>query len=164
MIIGGAFALCAALLTSIASVFYIGASLVVVGGIEVVGGFRVRERGAKVALIAAGLLAALAGGLLLARPIDALLGLTLVLAAYLFTSGLFRGIVAIGDRYSGWGWDLAYGVISLVLGVYVALSWPLSSAWVIGTVVGAEILARGVAMVAASFAIRDVERDAAFVR
>ena len=161
MIIGGAFALCAALLTSFVSVFYIAGSLIVVGVLELVAGFRLRDRGPTIALAAAGIFAVLAGVLLLARPLQGLMSLTLLLAGYLFASGLFRGITAIGDRYPGWGWDVAYGLVSILLGSYVAASWPISSLWVLGTVVGVEIIARGVSLVAASFAMRDVEHDVA---
>jgi uncharacterized membrane protein HdeD (DUF308 family) len=164
MIIGGVLALGAALFTSIASVFYIGASLIVVGVVELVSGFRLHDRGSRLALVAAGVVASLAGILLLARPLHGLATLTLLLAGYLFASGLFRGLTAIADRYAGWGWDVAYGLVSLLLGAYVTASWPISSAWVVGTLVGAEILARGIAMVAASLALRDVEQDAAFAR
>ena len=43
------------------------------------------------------------------------------------------------------------------LGVYVAASWPLSSFWVLGTVVAVEIIARGITLVAASWVLRDIE-------
>jgi len=164
MIIGGALALCAALLTSVVSVFFVGGSLIGVGVLEVVGGFGLRERGPKIALVAAGAVALIAGSLLLARPLQGLVSLTLLLAGYLWVSGLYRGITSLAGRYPGWGWDFGYGIVSLLLGTYVTASWPISSAWVLGTVVGAEIVTRGVAMVAASLTLRDVEHDAAFAR
>jgi len=52
---------------------------------------------------------------------------------------------------------LAYGIIAVLLGAYVVASWPISSLWVLGTVVGVEIVMRGFALVAASWLMRERE-------
>jgi uncharacterized membrane protein HdeD (DUF308 family) len=104
----------------------------------------------------AGLLALVVGALFLYQPLTSLLSLTLLIAGYLFASGLFRGITSIVDRYPHWGWDFAYAIVAVALGAYIVASWPFSSFWLLGTVVAIEILARGIAMVAASFMLRDV--------
>ena len=64
------------------------------------------------------------------------------------------------DRYPRWGFDFAYGLISIALGFYVASSWPISSFWVLGTVVAAEIIVRGMTLISASWVIRDIEHGA----
>jgi hypothetical protein len=58
-------------------------------------------------LLLAGFLALVVGALLLYRPIAGLASLTLLIACYLFASGLFRAVISIVDRYQSWGWDLA---------------------------------------------------------
>ena len=68
-----------------------------------------------------------------------------------------HAITAIADRYPRWGIDFLYGVVAVALGVYIVASWPISSFWVLGTVVGIEIIARGVALVSASWALRSIE-------
>jgi uncharacterized membrane protein HdeD (DUF308 family) len=161
MTLGGIFAMCAAMLTGIVSVLYIGASLAVVGVIDVVSGIQLRGRGSTTPLIAVGVLAIIAGIVLLARPLAGLASLTMLVTAYLFASGLFRGITSVADRYPGWGWDLAYSIVALLLGIYVMAWWPVSSLWVLGTVVGAEITARGASLVAASWTLRELEHDLA---
>lgn len=157
MIMGGTFALFAAVLTSIMSVLYIGAMLLAVGVLEIVTAFRVRHGGPFVMFLLAGLLALVVGALLLYRPLAGMASLTLLVACYMFASGLFRGITAIADRYRGWGWDIVYGIIAVLLGAYVVASWPISSLWVLGTVVGVEIVVRGFALVAASWLMREIE-------
>jgi uncharacterized membrane protein HdeD (DUF308 family) len=155
LILGGAFALFASVLTSLVSVLYIGLMLIVVGVFEIVSAFRVRDGRSRYFL--AGVLALVVGGLFLYRPLASLASLTLLIAGYLFARGLFRGITSILDRYPGWGWDLAYGIVAVALGVYVAASWPFSSFWVLGTIVAAEIIACGIALVAVSLSIRGIE-------
>ncbi|HEX7941796.1 MAG TPA: DUF308 domain-containing protein [Gemmatimonadaceae bacterium] len=157
MIAGGTFALFAAVLTSIMSVLYIGAMLVAVGALEIVTAFRVRHGGPFVMFLLAGLLALVVGALLLYRPLAGMASLTLLVACYMFASGLFRGITAIADRYQGWGWDFAYGIIAVLIGGYVVASWPISSLWVLGTVVGVEIVVRGFTLVAVSWLMREIE-------
>lgn len=156
LIAGGAFALFAAVLTSLVSVIYLGVLLLIVGVLEIVAAFRVGRSGPFLVYLLAGLLALVVGALFLYRPLASLASLTLLIAGYLFASGLFRGITAIVDRYRRWGWDLAYAVVALALGVVVVAGWPFSSLWVLGTVVAAEIIARGIALVAASWVLRDL--------
>lgn len=83
--------------------------------------------------------------------------LTLLIAAYLFSSGLFRGVTALVDRYPRWGWDFAYGVLAVVLGAYVVARWPIGSFAILGTLVALEIIARGIALCAASWRVRELE-------
>ncbi|HTR50010.1 MAG TPA: AI-2E family transporter [Kofleriaceae bacterium] len=158
LIIGGTFALFASFLTSIVSVIYIGIMLVAVGLFEIISAFRVRHAGPFFAYFLAGLLAVVVGGLFLYRPMASIASLTLLIAGYMSASGLFRGINALADRYPGWGWDVAYGVVAVALGIYVAASWPLSSYWVLGTVVAVEVIARGITLLAASWTLRDIDR------
>ena len=151
MIIGGVVAFFAAVLTSLFSVFFLGALLLVVGVFEIVAAFRTRKNGGQfVVYFLTGVLSIVVGGLAFDRPIATLGALTLLLAALFFAGGLFRGITAIAERYPHWPWDLGYGVIAIVLGIYVIADFPFSALWVLGVLVAAENFARGIALVAAS--------------
>ena len=156
LIAAGTFALYAAVLTSLVSVIYLGIMLMVVGVLEMISAFRARHSGPFVVYFLAGLMSLVIGGLFLYRPLASLASLTLLMAGFLFASGLFRGITSVVDRHPRWGWDLAYSLVALALGVYMVAQWPLSSLWVLGTVVAVEILARGIALVAASWVLRDI--------
>jgi uncharacterized membrane protein HdeD (DUF308 family) len=158
LIVGGVLALSATVLTSLVSVIYLGALLLIVGVLEIVGAFRIRRRDPFVVYFLAGMLSLVVGGLFLYRPLAGLAALTLLIAGYLFASGLFRGIVPLVNRYPRWGWDLAYAILAVSLAVYLAASWPTSTLWVLGTVVAVEIIARGITLVAASRVLRDLLR------
>jgi uncharacterized membrane protein HdeD (DUF308 family) len=159
-IICGVFALFASVLTSIVSAVMIGSLLVAVGGLEIAAAFRIRHTGPTLLYSLAGLLTIVVGALFVCRPLAGMASLTLLIACYMFASGLFRGVTAIADRYPGWGWDFAYGLTAIMLGVYVSASWPVSSLWLLGTVVAAEIIVRGCALVAASWVLRDIAHAA----
>jgi len=157
LMFGGMFALAATALTSVVSVLYLGTLLLAVGVLEIVAAFRLRNTGPVLPYVLAGLLTIVVGGLFLFRPLASLTSLTLLIAGYLFASGLFRGITSLIDRYPGWGWDFAYALLTVGLGFYVTAAWPLDSLWVVGTIVAIEIIARGITLVAAAWTLRDVE-------
>jgi uncharacterized membrane protein HdeD (DUF308 family) len=157
MIVLGLIALYASVATTLISVIYLGIMLLVVGVMEIIAAVRVGRHGSWLTYLLAGILSLVVGGLFLDKPLASLASLTLLIAGFLFAAGLFRGITAIADRYPQWGIDFLYGVVALALGVYIVLSWPISSFWVLGTIVSAEILVRGITLVAASWALRSAE-------
>ena len=160
LVITGMFALFASVLTSVVSVIFIGSILLAAGIFEMIAAFRLRKAAPVVPYFLAGLLAVVVGALFLYRPLASLASLTLLIAGYLFASGLFRGLTAAMERYPRWGWDVAYALITIALGAYVAGAWPISALWVLGTIVAAEIIARGMTLIAASWVIRDIEHGA----
>jgi uncharacterized membrane protein HdeD (DUF308 family) len=87
-----------------------------------------------------------AGGLYLAfHPGLGLVSLTLVLASILFAEGLMQIFGFFSLRaLPGSGWLLFDGIVTLVLGLMIGLSWPSASAWAIGTLVGINFLFSGI--------------------
>jgi uncharacterized membrane protein HdeD (DUF308 family) len=141
--------------TSVATVYFYGAMLVVAGIFEIVHAFRTRGKaGPFLMFLLGGILSIVVGMLVWARPGAGLVALTLLLAGYFFASGLFRGITSIADRYPGWGSDFAYGIVSVVLGAIIFAQLPSSSMWVLGVVVGVEILSRGISIMAGALMVR----------
>ncbi len=157
----GIVALGAVVATSVASVIFFGSMLVVAGIFEVIHAFRVRKSGPFLMFLLGGILSIVVGAMVLARPGTGLVAMTLLVAGYLFASGLFRGITSLVDRYAGWGWDFAYGLVSVVLGVIISAQMPTSSLWVLGLVVGVEILVRGISIMAGALALRGAMRQLA---
>ena len=94
--------------------------------------------------IAIGLLYFAAGLVLLRQPLWAVTSLTVVMGLLLLAEGVI-GVIAYvgGDRRTGSA--LLTAIVALALGAMIINAWPLSSAWAIGTVVGANLLVAGVA-------------------
>ena len=158
MTLVGVVCLIAAGAAGVASVIFFGSLMVAAGVFEVVSAFRFRHSGRFLLLLLGGLFAVAVGALLLFRPLVGLASLTLLLAGYLLASGLLHGVTAVMDRYAGWGWDLFYAVVAVFLGITFFAGWPVSSLWVVGVVIGAEIAARGIAVMAGSLQLRRVLR------
>ena len=95
------------------------------------------------------------GILLLVNPLEGALALTIVLAAFLVVEGIFKIIMAMRVRdHDGWGWLLASGILSVTLGVLIWAQWPASGLWVIGLLVGIQLLFTGWSLVMLALAAR----------
>ena len=152
----GLVALAAAGFTSLATVFTIGIVLVVAGLFEVFGAFGARRErsGSFLLLLLSGVLSVVVGMAFVFRPVAGLATLGLLLAAWFFATGLFRGVTSLMDRYPGWGWDLFYAVVAIALGLMIVAQWPLSAFWIVGTLVGVEIFMRGLSTMAVALQMR----------
>jgi uncharacterized membrane protein HdeD (DUF308 family) len=60
------------------------------------------------------------------------------------------------ERFHGWGWVLANGIVTLILGVLIWREWPESALWVIGMFVGIDMLFAGWSWVMTALAVRSV--------
>jgi uncharacterized membrane protein HdeD (DUF308 family) len=158
MTLVGLLALSMAVWTSLASIIFLGVMLFISGLIEIGHAFRTWKTGRPLAHFLGGILSAVVGVLLAARPLAGLAAVSLLLAGYFFASGLFRAITSIADRYSQWGWDLLYGISAVILGVVLLAQWPNSALWVVGVLVGIEILFRGTTLMAGGLGLRHVIR------
>ena len=106
-------------------------------------------------LIAA--LYALAGIVLLWRPMTGVLTLTTIFTAYLLVGGVFRIILALGYRANvpgAWGWVLVSGIIDLLLAALILANWPLAAFQILGLIVGINLVMMGVSIVAAATCVR----------
>jgi uncharacterized membrane protein HdeD (DUF308 family) len=99
----------------------------------------------------------LAGLSLLTRPLAATLTLTILLAAYLFASGIAHVIQAIQYRKeipSAWVWMLISGLVDIILGLIIVSGLPGTAIWVLGLLVGINLVMTGIAVTIAAVGVR----------
>jgi uncharacterized membrane protein HdeD (DUF308 family) len=103
-----------------------------------------------------------AGAYVLWNPILGLVSLTLGLAAYLVVEAILEFILAVRLRPApGSGWLFVDGIVTLILAMLIWRTWPLSAAWVIGTLVGISMVFSGMARLMLSIAARKlIEKQA----
>lgn len=158
----GILAMLASAATGLLSSFVIGLVLIASGILEGVGSFTHREKtGSRVLGVLSGVLVAVIGVILIARPELGVMAAGLLIATWFVASGLFRSVTSLVDRYPRWGWDFAYGILALILGLILFGRWPLSSFFIVGLLIGLEILARGIVLIATSMAVREEAHAAA---
>jgi len=99
---------------------------------------------------------------LLRQPVAGLVTLTLALAIYLFVEGLLELMLSFQLRpRQGWGWLLLDGIITLILAFMIWRTWPASTEWVIGTLVGISMIFSGTTRLMLSLAARSLVTRAA---
>jgi uncharacterized membrane protein HdeD (DUF308 family) len=106
----------------------------------------------------------LAGLSLVFRPISGVITLTIILAAYLLASGVGHLMLAIGYRSeipNAWVWMLISGVVDIALALIIISGMPGTAAWVLGLLVGINLLMMGFAILMAAFAVRRMAMTAA---
>jgi uncharacterized membrane protein HdeD (DUF308 family) len=85
------------------------------------------------------------------------MSLTIALAIYLFLEAILEFVLGFTLRpLPGSGWLFFDGVITFILSVMIWRTWPSSSAWVIGLLVGISMLFSGTSRLMLSLAARSV--------
>jgi uncharacterized membrane protein HdeD (DUF308 family) len=131
---------------TIASVLVFGWVLALAGIMQIIHAFQVRDWSGFFVHLLDGIFRGTVGTLLVVYPGSGALALTLVLSFYFIAGGLFRTFLAFSLRYPSWGWTVASGVVSVALGVMLAMHWPTSALWFIGFAVGIDLIFSGWAL------------------
>jgi uncharacterized membrane protein HdeD (DUF308 family) len=103
-------------------------------------------------------LAVLAGGILLARPMQGVLTLTIVIGAYFLAEGVATIMYALEHRkeLSGrWSWLLIAGLMDIVIAFFIIAGLPGSAEWAIGLLVGINLLFGGATLIGMALAGRN---------
>ena len=126
-----------------ASVFLFGGLLIIAGATQIVQAFQVRTWSGFFLYLLDGIIRTVVGVLLAIYPESGAAALTLVLSFYFIAGGLFKTIASTVLQFPSWGWAVASGLVSVALGVLLAMQWPASSMWFIGLAVGIDLILYG---------------------
>ncbi len=157
MILAGVLAIVIPPAAGITVTIFVGWLLVFSGVAHFVFAWHTRGTGGFVWELLLGAIYAVAGAYLLFNPVAGLASLTLALAIYLFAEGILEFILSFRLRpMPGSGWLLLDGIITLILAIMIWRTWPSSTLWVIGTLVGISMLFSGVSRLVLSLGVRRV--------
>lgn len=154
MIATGVIALTFAPFATLGTVYVLGWLIAISGIVETIQAFHLSRWSGVFLHIAGGALGVLLGLLIVTHPAAGALVLTMLLSAYLTVIGLFRAISAFHLRHQSWGWAAFDGIVTLVFGLLLWVSWPFSALWFLGFAVGIALLLRGWAIVMFAVAVR----------
>jgi uncharacterized membrane protein HdeD (DUF308 family) len=131
--------------------------LIFSGGAHFVFAWYTRSAGGFVWESLLGVLYILIGVYLLMHPVAGLASLTLALAIYLLLEAILEFVMGFTLRpLPGSGWLLVDGIVTLILAILIWRTWPSSTGWVLGTLVGISMLFSGVSRLGISLAARSV--------
>lgn len=159
MVILGILAVAWPAVATIAVDLYVGWLFLISGLVGLVAMFSARDVPAFFWTLLTAALAIAAGVLLIWKPMEGALSLTIVLTAFFFAEGIFQivGSFSYRDVIPGsWGWMLASGISDLILAGLLLVYWPVSAAWALGLIVGINLITSGVAIVTTAFEARNI--------
>jgi uncharacterized membrane protein HdeD (DUF308 family) len=99
-----------------------------------------------------------AGVILLARPVQGTLTLTVVVGAYFVAEGLATIMYALEHRRElsrRWSWMLVAGLMDFVISFFILAGLPGSALWANGLLVGINLLIGGTALIGMALAARN---------
>ena len=93
------------------------------------------------------ILAMLIGLLFLREPGQELLTITLLLIVFFMIEGISKVVFALTIRpFPNWGWVLGSGLVGIVLALILWASLPVTAVWLIGLLLGVELISVGAAI------------------
>jgi len=94
------------------------------------------------------------GLMLLTRPLDSAVTITLLLAFFFMASGLLTIGIALSAHLENMWIYVLEGGVSFVLGLLLWMGWPFTGLVAIGTFVGIDLVLRGSAIFALGWSLR----------
>jgi uncharacterized membrane protein HdeD (DUF308 family) len=161
LIIAGLFAILVPVISGLGVTLLFGWLMILSGITHFVFAFKTHTTGGLIWELIIGAIYLFTGFYLVLHPVAALFALTLILACYLFFEAIVEFIQYFQLRpRHGAGWLLVDGIITLILAIMIWRSWPASSVWVIGTLVGISMLFSGFSRLMLSLAAKRILRTA----
>lgn len=155
MVLTGVVALLFPVFSSVAVVLMLGWLLIFNGifqGISLIGATNVPHFWLQLISVA---LSVVIGFLFLRHPGEGLLTLTLLLIVFFMVGGMAKVIFALTIRpFPNWGWVLASGVVGVLLAIYLWSSLPVTAAWLLGILVGIQLISEGAALAYMAWQVR----------
>lgn len=148
LIVLGIAAVARSVTATVASMLFFGWVLVGACGIEAAQAVLVGHWAGFFHHLVAAILFGVAGFLLVTRPVLSAEVATMLIAVFFLVGGLFEVFGSVWVALPGWGWQVADGVITFVLGLLVLAQWPASGLWVIGLFIGIDLIFYGAAWIA----------------
>jgi len=148
LVVLGAAAIAFSLIATIVAVTLNGVLFLIAGAAEIGIGMHSRAWGRFFFWVIGGLLYVAVGIVCIVNPTLASVGLTLLLGAGLIAAGIVRASLAAGlpaDHPR----DLVFlaAAVTILIGLMIVSHWPLDSVYVLGTLLGVDLLFHGVGWV-----------------
>jgi uncharacterized membrane protein HdeD (DUF308 family) len=156
MVLAGLLALIFPAVSSVVVVFYLGWLLIFSGVLQAISLIDARHvPNFWIQLLSAALFVVV-GLLFLRNPGAGLLSLTLLLIVLFMVEGFSKVIFALTIRpFPNWGWVLVSGMVGIVLSLLLLVSTPVTALWLLGVLLGIQLISEGAALGALAWHARE---------
>jgi len=134
----------------------VGIELLLIGAIQI-GIAAAQEEGSRTGPLLVGILAGIAGLVVIRHPAGSVLVVALTIGICLVVSGVVSLVAAFGAR-AGRGWLLLGAAVNLIVGV-VIVAWPKFGVTSLAVLLGIYLIVRGLLEGVSAFALRSANRS-----
>ncbi|HTU27267.1 MAG TPA: DUF308 domain-containing protein [Pirellulales bacterium] len=145
--------------TTFAVTIFLGALLMVGGVATIVSSFWIGRWSGFLVQMLVGLLYLASGFVITEQPVASAVLLTVFIAVMFIVLGTFRSVSALSIRYPQWGWSLLNGVVTLLVGLIIYRHIRTDALWVIGLLVGLEMLFNGWSWIMLAVLLRNLPAE-----
>jgi uncharacterized membrane protein HdeD (DUF308 family) len=157
-IIGGVFAIAMPFIAGLAVTVVFAVVLAWIGIMQIIQAWSVKSWGGFIWQLIIGLIMFVGGVAIWIDPILGALTLTIVVAAVFIAKGVFQIVMGLQMRpHTGWGWILTAGILAILVGLIIWLSWPVSTAWALGTLAGISFIFSGWSYIMVAMAAKQLD-------
>ena len=147
-------------ISTLSTELFIGWLLVFGGGVQLYRTFKSREAPSFWASLLMGIVYIVFGVLLVLFPIAGILSLTILLTIFFVVEGIAKIILGIQMRpFRRWGWFILNGVLALIIAYIIWSGWPGTAFWVIGLLVGINMIFFGISLTFLALGIPRIKNE-----
>ena len=158
LVVAGILAVIYPVISSVAVIVLLGWLLIISGalqGLSLIGAGHVPHFWLQLISV---ILAVLVGVLFLRDPAQGLLTITLLLIIFFMIEGISKIVFSLTIRpFPNWGGVLASGLVGILLSAILWASLPVTALWLIGFLIGIELISVGSAIAYLAWQVRRVE-------
>jgi len=161
LMVCGTVALAFPIVTNVAAMMVLGVVLMVSGVVTIVTAFWTGKWSGLLLQLLVGILYLVVGMQIADTPVKAGVVMAVFIAGFFIVAGAFRAVAALVLRFPHWGGTLLNGIVTLLCGVVIYRHFPECALWVVGLLVGLEMLFNGWTWIMLAMAVRSLRRPAA---
>ena len=147
MILAGFIALVHPAMSSVALVIFLGWLFIISGLVQGIGLIGARAAPHFWLQLVSVVLFMIVGALFLRNPGESMITLSLLVIVFFMVEGIAKVILALTIRpLPYWSWLLLSGILAIVLAFYLWANLPVAAIWLLGVLLGIELICEGVAL------------------
>jgi uncharacterized membrane protein HdeD (DUF308 family) len=144
------------ILANVAVMVILGIALMASGIATIVAAFWAGKWGGMLLQLLVGILYVVVGLQIADTPVTSGLVMAVFLAGFFMVVGAFRVVAALAVRFPHWGWAMLNGIVTFLFGVVIYRHFPQCAFWVVGLLVGVEMLLNGWTWIMLALSIRSI--------
>ena len=156
LVLCGVVAIAFPFLSSIGIVVVIGTVLLISGFATIISAFWTGQWSGFLLHLLMGILYVVLGMAITDAPVASVMAVTMLAASFFIVAGIFRITASLVLKFPQWGWTMLNGVVTTLLGVIIFRHFSEAGLWLVGTLVGVELLFNGVSWIMLSLSIRSL--------